>query len=212
MEKKGLILIGGGGHCRSVIEACASAGFPVAGILDRSDRIGEKVCGFEIIGSDSSLGQFVEDHQFVVTVGSIKSAAIRRRLYEQLVAAGGEAAVIMASSVNVSRFAEIGAGTVVLHGAIVNAGARVGENCILNTACVVDHDVFIGSHSHISTGALLNGGVNIGEECFIGSGAVVIQGIGIASGSVIGAGAVVTSDIIESGVYAGVPARKIGDI
>lgn len=212
MKREGMILIGGGGHCRSVIEACESVNLPVAGILDIAEKVGERVCGYEILGEDSSLEDFAEDHQFVVTVGSIKSAATRKRLFEKLTSVGGKAATVIASTAHVSRYAEIGRGTVVLHGAFVNAGAVVGDNCILNTGCIVDHDVTVGNHSHISTGALLNGCVDIGEGCFIGSGAVVIQGVHIAAGSVIGAGAVVTADITGPGIYAGVPAKKIGDI
>lgn len=207
----GLILIGGGGHCKSVIEASLSAGDEPYGILDLPELRGSRILCCEVIGNDTDIPRLAANptNEFVVTVGSIEDSSLRRRLQESVENAGGRMAVVVASSATVSRFASLGAGTVVLHHASVNASACVGRGCIINTAANVEHDVTIGDFTHISTGAMVNGGARIGCDCFIGSGAVVRNGVSICDGAVIGAGSVVSRDITREGVYVGIPARKI---
>lgn len=203
-----LILIGGGGHCRSVIEGAESAGIEIAGVLDLPGLVGTGICGYPVTGTDDDLARYAGECDFIITVGQIKDASVRRRLAEKVSGAGGRLGKVIASSATVSPHAVTGDGTVILHHASVNAGARVGRNCIVNTSSNIEHDVVIGDNVHISTGAMVNGGAEIGEGCFIGSGAVICQGVRICPGCVIGAGCVVTGDITEPGTYVGVPARK----
>ena len=134
---KPLILIGGGGHCMSVIEAAESAGRTISGILDRPDLVGSEVSGYRIIGTDDDIQRYAAECEFIVTVGSIKSAEKRRILFNRLLNAGAVPAIVIASTAYVSGRAHIGPGTVVLHHATVNAGATIGENCIINTAANV---------------------------------------------------------------------------
>ncbi len=208
---KPLILIGGGGHCMSVIEAAESAGRTISGILDRPDLVGSEVSGYRIIGTDDDIQRYAAECEFIVTVGSIKSAEKRRILFNRLLNAGAVPAIVIASTAYVSGRAHIGPGTVVLHHATVNAGATIGENCIINTAANVEHNVTVGAHTHISTGAMVNGDARIGSCSFIGSGAVIANGISIASGSVIGAAAAVITDITVPGTYVGIPARHLSE-
>ncbi len=208
---KPLILLGGGGHCKSVIEAAESAGFVIMGILDRQEEVGKKVLDYEVIGTDDDIPCHVDKAAFVVTVGFIKNPTVRVKLYDKVKNAGGKLATVIASTAHVSRYAVIGEGTVVLHGATVNAGARVGRNCIINTAANIEHDVVVGDQCHISTGAFVNGDCKVGERVFIGSGSVIANGKTITDGSVIGAGSVVIKDIPRKGLYAGNPARLIRD-
>lgn len=204
-----LILIGGGGHCKSVIEAARSAGRKVAGILDVDDKVGSTVCGVPIIGTEDMLPSLVADHEFIVTVGFIKDPTVRIRIYRHILGCGGTPATVVASSANVSPHATVGRGSVVLHGACVNADAHVGDNVIINTLANVDHDVVVGDHCHVSTCASLNGMTEVGDATFVGSGSVVAQCVKICPAAILGAGTVVIKDIIEPGTYVGNPARRI---
>lgn len=205
--KHPLILIGGGGHCKSVIEVAESAGYEIKGILDMPDEVGKEVLpGHKVIGTDDEIPQYVEECDFVITVGFIKNPALRIKLYNKVKAAGGRLATIIASTAYVSKYAELGEGTVIMHHAFVNAGAKIGDNCIINTFVNIEHDAVVGNQCHISTGTMVNGECKIGENCFIGSQSVCANCIEIASDIIVGAGSVVRKSIRMKGIYAGNPA------
>ena len=205
--KHPLILIGGGGHCKSVIEVAESAGYEIKGILDMPDEVGKEVLpGHKVIGTDDEIPQYVEECDFIITVGFIKNPALRIKLYNKVKAAGGRLATIIASTAHVSKYAELGEGTVIMHHAFVNAGAKIGDNCIINTFVNIEHDAEVGNQCHISTGTMVNGECKIGESCFIGSQSVCANCIEIASDIIIGAGSVVRKSIRVKGIYAGNPA------
>lgn len=205
--KRPLILIGGGGHCKSVIEVAESAGYEIKGILDMPDEVGKNVLpGHKVIGTDDEIPQYVEECDFIITVGFIKNPALRIKLYNKVKAAGGRLATIIASTAHVSKYAELGEGTVIMHHAFVNAGAKIGDNCIINTFVNIEHDAEVGNQCHISTGTMVNGECKIGENCFIGSQSVCANCIEIASDIIVGAGSVVRKSIRVKGIYAGNPA------
>ncbi len=207
-----IVLVGGGGHCISCIEAIESTKeWDIIGIVDNVERIGETVLGYKIIGSDNDLKSLVKRcNAAIITVGQIKSVKIRQQLYLKLIDAGFKLPTIVASTARVSHYTELGDGTIVLHNVFINANVHIGVNCIINTGAIVEHDTTIGSHCHISTGVITNGGCHIGEGCFLGSGAVLCNGVTVGDSIILGAGSIVVSDLIESGTYVGCPARKIG--
>jgi len=188
MENKNLILVGGGGHCKSVLDAAESAGWTVLGVLDMPELVGKPMLSTTYVGTDDDIPVWVDKAQFLITVGQIKSSTIRKKIAARIEAAGGKYATIIASDAYVSKYAELGDGTVVLHKAVVNAGAKVGKNCIINTMANIEHDVVVGNYCHISTGALVNGGAEIGSNSFVGSGAVVVNGVKLVEGSFVKAG------------------------
>lgn len=200
-----VILVGGGGHCRSVIDVIETEGrFEIAGIVD-SDKGNVKDCmGFSCIGEDTDLPQLVSDYQSaLVTVGQIKSAEIRMRLFSELRKLGANIPVIVSPKSHVSRRSNIDSGTVIMHGAVVCAAADIGANCIINNQALIEHDVVVESHCHISTGAKVNGGAIVETETFIGSGAVIREGVRIGKGSIVGAGAVVLRNLSEKTLFRG---------
>lgn len=209
MDKNNLILIGGGGHCKSVIDVAESAGYNILGILDRPELKGQSVLGYTVIGSDGDMSTYVHEAQFLITVGFIKSPDLRVSLYNQVKAVGGQFATVIASTAHVSKYAKIGEGSVVMHNVCVNSDALIGNNVILNTFCNIEHGVKVGDHSHISTGSMINGDCVIGNEVFVGSQSVICNGIDISDNVIIGAGSVVTSDIPTKGTYIGSPAHKL---
>ena len=205
MGHKKLILVGGGGHCKSVIDVAESAGFQIQGILDVPENVGNKVLDYSIIGTDDQIPDFVNDALFIVTVGHIKDAALRIKLHKKIVDAGGTLATIVASTAHVSKYAQIGEGSVIMHQAVVNADAIIGKGCIINTFANIEHDAKIGDYCHISTGAMINGNCVVGKETFFGSQSVMVNGIEITAGCVIGAGSLIRRNITQKGIYSGNP-------
>lgn len=208
---KPLVLIGGGGHCLSVIDVARMAGREILGILD--EKVKHDVMGVKVLGGDDEIprlvAQYGEDVEFLITVGQIKSYAARVALWQKVRQAGGVlCAPLISPLAHVAESATIGAGTVVMHGALVNSGARVGECCILNSHSIVEHCAEVGDCVHIATAAVVNGDAKIGHCAMIGSRSVVLQGVEVTCGTVVGAGAVVTKNITEAGVYVGTPAKK----
>lgn len=203
---KPLVLIGGGGHCKSVIEAAESAGYHVLGVLDMPEEVGKEVLSTKVIGTDDDIPIYADKAEFVITVGFIKNPNTRIKLYNKVKEAGGKLATIIASTAYVSKYASIGEGTVVLHRAFVNAGAKVGNNVILNTFSNIEHDAVIGDQCHISTGTMVNGDCKVGNNCFIGSQSVLANGITVGDDIIVGAGSLVRKSIIVKGIYSGNPA------
>ena len=203
---KNLILVGGGGHCKSVIEAAESAGYNILGVLDTPENVGKQVLAYSVIGTDDDIPQYVDKAEFVITVGFIKNPAIRIKLYNKVKEAGGKLATVIASTAHVSKYSTIGEGTVVMHQAFVNAGAHIGANCIINTFCNIEHDVQIGDQCHISTGTMVNGDCKVGDRCFIGSQSVLANGIEIGDDVIVGAASFVGQTIMKKGIYFGNPA------
>lgn len=206
MEQKNLILVGGGGHCKSVIDVAESAGYNILGILDMPEDVGKKILDYKVIGTDDDIPQYVEKAEIVITVGFIKNPTIRIKLYNKVKEVGGKLATVIASTARVSKYATIGEGTVIMHQAVVNAGAKIGVNIIINTFANIEHDAQIGDQCHISTGTMVNGDCKVGDRCFIGSQSVLANGISVGDDIIVGAGSLVRKSITTAGVYSGNPA------
>lgn len=211
--KTPLLLIGGGGHCASVIDIIQSTGqYEITGIVEAQGVNQTAFMGVPIVGTDDDLPDLIKNTPHcVITVGQLKTAELRKSLFKKVLALGGQLPVIISPFARIATQTEIGAGTVVMHFALVNSLATIGENCIINSYASVEHGTTLGSHSHLSTRATLNGDCHIGHSTFIGSGATVLQGKSIAAESIIGAGSLVTKDILQKGVYMGSPFKNIRD-
>lgn len=172
--KKEILLVGGGGHCKAVIDVIEAEGkYTIAGIIDRPEKVGNKVLGYPVIGTDEDLEALSSRFSYaLVSIGQIHSSEVRKTLYARLKQLGYILPVIISPSAYVSPHARIAEGSVVMHHSIVNAAAIVEHNCILNTRSLIEHDACIEGHSHISTGAIINGGTRVREGSFIGSNAV----------------------------------------
>ena len=185
--KEKIILIGGGGHCRSCIDVIEQGGrFDIVGIVDVPEKKQQTVLGYPVIGSDADLAELIKSlPNVLVTLGQIKSPITRMNLFNDLKPKGVCFPVIKSPLAFVSPHAYVAEGTIVMHHAIINAGARVGRNCIINTKALVEHDAVIEDHCHISTGAIINGGAIIGSGSFFGSGAVAKEYTSVPSNSFI---------------------------
>lgn len=179
---KPLILVGGGGHCKSVIDVAEGVGYTILGILDKPEEVGMHVFDYEVIGTDADMVKYADKAEFIVTVGQIKSPDLRIKLHQMLADAGCKLATIIAPTAHVSRYATVGEGTVVMHQAVVNDNAHIGKGCIINTFANIEHNVHIGDYCHISTGSMINGGAVVADSTFIGSQSVVNQCVKIDGG------------------------------
>ena len=190
---KKIILIGGGGHCKSVIDVIEhEAKFKIAGILDKPEFLDSKILGYSVIGSDSDLENLAKKYDYAfITLGQIKSSSSRIKLFDLANKAGFCLPSIISPSSHISKYSKIGNGTIIMHHAIVNANTTIGDNCIINTKALIEHDCLISSHCHISTNVIINGGVKIGSKCFIGSNVTTKNNITIKENSFIKAGSVV---------------------
>jgi sugar O-acyltransferase (sialic acid O-acetyltransferase NeuD family) len=190
--KPQILLIGGGGHCKSVIDVIEQEGsYEIAGIIDQKERIGQKVLGYEVIGCDDDLESFLSKISYaLVTIGQVQSPDLRIKLFDRLKSIGFDTPVIISPRAYVSKHASIAQGTVIMHDALINADAVVGENCIINSKALVEHDSIIEDHCHISTGAVVNGGGVVQEGTFFGSNAVSKEYVTISRKSFIKAGSV----------------------
>ncbi len=197
-----VIVIGGGGHAKVVIDCIRKAGDCAVGILDDALEMGTMVSDVPVLGKIDAFKSYRE-HKFIIAIGN---NAFRRELSKKMDVRWYTA---IHPSAILSAYASIDEGTVVSPRAVVNAGASIGRHCIINTGAIIEHDCVIGSFSHVSPAAALAGGVTVGEETQIGIGASVKNGLAICQRCTVGAGAVVVKSIDEEGVYAGVPARRI---
>lgn len=198
---EGVIVIGGGGHAKVVIDCIQSAGDTVAGILDDGLPKESTVLGIPVLGSTFDYRKYA-DIKFIIAIGS---NAVRRKIAESMEVDWYTAVHPQAV---ISRYARIGAGSVVLANAVIHTEATVGRHCIVNTGAIIEHDNRLGEYVHISPAAALGGTVCVGNETHIGIGAVVRNNVEICDSCVIGAGAVVVKNITESGTYVGVPAHQ----
>ena len=190
---KEIILIGGGGHCKSVIDVIEQEGrFKIVGIVDKPELLGSNVLGYSVIGNDFDLDSLAKKYQYaLITVGQIKSPSLRIKLFDLATKAGFTLPNIISPNAYVSKHSSIGNGVVVMHNAIVNVSASIGDNCIINSKALIEHDCLISKHCHISTNATINGGATVESGCFVGSSVTTKELITISENSFIKAGSLV---------------------
>jgi len=200
-----MILIGAGGHAHACIDVIEQHDqYRIAGLIGKPEEMHTRHFGYSVIATDSDLPQLVNEYQYVlIAVGQIQSPDSRIRLHRQAAELGFQLPAIIAPTAYVSRHVTIGAGTIVMHGAIVNAGTKIGNNCIINSRALIEHDVTVEDHCHISTGAILNGNVSIGTGSFVGSGCIIKEGISIGKGCLAGMGLFVRQDLADQARFVG---------
>ena len=175
---KKILLIGGGGHAKSVIDVIEQERrFTIAGIIEKFVGESQPVLGYELLGTDEELPTLRKHYDYaLVTIGQIESAKLRIKLYKRLKELDFILPSVISPLAYISKHATLGEGSVVMHHALVNAGAKVGNNCIINSKALIEHDAVVEDHCHISTNATLNGGVCVKEKSFVGSGVTTRQG------------------------------------
>ena len=200
-NNKKLIILGAGGHGRVCAEAAELAGFRDIAFLDD-----KKVESLPVEGTLNDIDKFTGDCCFFVAIGN---NGFRRKLLKKIKELNGEIASIIHPFSSVSKSAEIGEGTVVMAGAVVQANAKIGSGVIINTCSSVDHDCIVGNYTHVAVGARLAGSVKVGESVFLGASCAISNNLSITDNCIVGAGTAVICNINDAGTYVGVPARRI---
>ena len=187
-NKPNIILIGGGGHCLSVIDVVEQEDkYNIKGILDDTKK--GDVLGYPILGNRDLVRELsTEGMFFLITIGQIKSSSTREDIALLLDSCKANLATVISPLAYISKHATIGEGSVIMHNAIINAKAKVGKHCIINTKANIEHNVQIGDFCHISTCATINGDTIVGKRTFIGSNATISNNITIVEKSIISAG------------------------
>lgn len=204
---KRLAVLGASGHGKVVADCAELCGWGEVSFFDDAWPDLQSKGAWRVHGDTAALLESISEFEGVVV--AIGNNAIRQAKLNALFEAGAILAVLIHPAAVLSRYAVIGAGSVVLAGAVVNVDCHIGVGAIINTGATVDHDCVLGEAVHISPGVHLAGGVSVGSLSWVGIGASVRQLVRIGSDVMIGAGAAVVADVPDACTVAGVPARLL---
>ncbi|MFP5451051.1 MAG: biotin/lipoyl-containing protein [Thermoleophilia bacterium] len=203
---RSIVVFGGGGLGRCVIEMIRAAGAgDVLGVIDDGLAPGDDVLGAPVLGGQAMLAALAGAGltRAAHAVGGIGRMSSRVRVAGLIEAAGLAMPAIVDPSATVSPSATLGDGAQVHVGARVMARARIGRNALINTGAVISHDCVIGDHSHIAPGAILAGDVTVGAGTLVGMGVTALLGVSVGADCVIGNGAHLLADVPD-GIRVGV--------
>lgn len=202
-----LVIIGAGGHAKVILDVARRI-YPDLKMLffDDHSNNGKSKAGLRISGTlEDAFSRCFGESRFIIALGDNPT---RKFYFQRLVAVQRFVDTLVSIDAHVSPSAVVGGGAVVMPAAVLNADASIGSNVIVNSGAVVEHDCSVADHSHLAPGSILTGGVRVGSLTTIGAGAIVCPGVSIGDGVLLGAGSVATKDILQSGFYCGVPARR----
>lgn len=205
-NKRQLLIIGAGGHGRVVADIAIKMNKWESILFLDDDVNNKKSMGIDVIGKTNEASHYISNSDIFVAIGNNKT---RETLQTQLETQGARIPILIHPSAVVSSDVELAMGTVLMAGAIVNCGSKIGKGCIINTASTIDHDNILEDYVHISPGTNLAGAVRIGKGTWVGIGVAINNNVSIVGGCVIGAGSVVLKEISEPGTYVGIPAKRI---
>lgn len=210
-EKDKIFVFGASGHAKVVIDIIEQQGvFEIAALVDDNALLkGTSVYGYIVRGGKAELLALQESQGLSKGIVAIGSNAARCAVSSWLISNGFGLVRAIHPSAQLARGVKIGAGTVVMAGAVINSDAFIGSNVIINSRTSIDHDCIIGDDTHIAPGVTLCGTVTVGEGTFICAGATVIPNLTIGANVVVGAGATVIRDVPDNVVVVGTPARVV---
>ncbi|RLQ94803.1 acetyltransferase [Falsibacillus albus] len=205
--KNKLLIIGASGHGKVVADIAIKMNkWKEIFFLDDNESITSSM-GIEVIGTSDKAFDYIDEFEIFVGIGNNST---RENVQEKLETAGASIPILIHPSSVVGEQVEIGNGTAVMAGAVINCCTKIGNGCIVNTGSTIDHDNCIEDFVHISPGSHLAGTVKVGKGSWLGIGSIISNNLNITSDCQVGAGSVVIQDITETGVYVGAPVRKIG--
>lgn len=208
-----IVVIGGGGHAKVIIEILQAAGWSVKGFCDPSWPAGECFGDVPCLGDDSVLPEVFSKgvRHAIVALGDNN---LRSRIAHKVCSQGFILGNAIHPSAQISPSVTLGRGIAIMAGAVINAATVIGDNSVINTGATVDHDCRIGQGTHIAPGSHLAGFVTVGERVLIGVGSVVGRGrpIFIGDGAIVGSGSVVIRDVPSSLTVVGNPASALDSL
>jgi sugar O-acyltransferase (sialic acid O-acetyltransferase NeuD family) len=194
---EGVLLLGAGGHASVLLEILIEQKINVLGYVSPTAAANQTLfSNLHWFKSDEDILQFDNSIiKLVNGIGSLPGNTVRADLYHQYKKLGYSFATVIAQKADVSKYACIEEGVQVMRGAIIQTGASIGYNSIVNTGAIIDHDCSIGSNNHIAPGTTISGQVTSSSNVHFGTGSSVIQSIDINENAVIGAGAIITKNV-----------------
>ncbi len=208
-ERAGIFVFGASGHAKVVIDALERGGATKVLFVcdDAAAKHGAVLMGYPVVGGRAELlERRGETKVGVVTIGD---NPIRQRVADWLIQNGCALTSVVHPAATIAREVEIGDGTVVMAGCVINSGTRVGRNVIINTGATIDHDCELGDGVHVAPGSHLCGHVSVGAGTLIGAGTTIIPGVRVGSGAVVGAGSTVLTDLPDGARAGGSPCRPL---
>ena len=199
-----LAILGASGHGKVLADIAELTGWKNVVFFD--DAWPEKTNNgaWKVIGNTQNLLESLTHYNgVIVAIGHNK---IRQQKLQQLDDAGAKIISLIHPSATVSKYTQIGPGSVVVAGAVINPDCIIGSGAIINTCSSVGHDCTLGDAVHICPGARLAGGTVVDDRAWVGVGTSVRQLITIGADSIIGAGSVVIKDVSSNTTVMGVPA------
>jgi len=203
--KESVIVLGGGGHSKVVIEILRASGYSVEYCISASEGV-QTCVGVPVLCGDHHLDELLDAGYSKVFPG-VGSNLVRERAAERALKIGYQLVSAISPAAIISPSATIGRGVAIMGGVVINAESKVEDLAIINTGATVDHDCHIGLGAHVAPRCVLAGSVKIGNGSFLGAGTVVIPEVVIGERCIIGAGAVVVRDVPAFSKAIGHPAR-----
>lgn len=205
--KKRIILFGGGGHSKVVIELLRTLeDWDIAGIVDDHLPEGTLVMGVPVLGNSDLLRTLRQNgiNHAVNTVGGINNYQIRLHAFEKLESYHFQFPNLIHPSAVIEPSVSLDSGIQVLAKTYISSATVIDFGTLINAGVIVSHDCNIGRCVNLSPGAMLGGNVHIGNYAQIGMGATINLNVKVGKEARIGNGATVKDDVPPHGrVYAG---------
>jgi len=187
---KPLILMGGGGHAAVLADCLLLLGGNVLGVIDPALVEGQSwQFGIKVLGEENVVFKHSpDDIELVNGLGFIPPSRARRDLFQRWTENGYSFASVVHPSAIIGRDVVLSSGVQVLAGVIINTGACIGDNTLINSGAVIEHHSQLGRDCHVAPGAVVCGGASMGVGCFVGVGSSVIQQQSLDDFTVVPAG------------------------
>lgn len=202
-----LIILGAGAFAREVYHHLADSknNYTISFYDDTPDSP-DTIFGRPVIDNPEKLSGLSSDHNFIVGVGNPYT---KQSLVKIALKAGIKPAPTYVHENSLVQDAELGLGGIVCPNTVITTNVKIGDFVTLNLGVTIGHDSVIGEYTNVSPGTNISGNCIIGNKCDLGTNSSIIPNLKIADSTIIGAGACLTKTITESGVYVGIPAKKL---
>lgn len=206
MKKNNILLIGAGGHAEACIDVIESQKkYKIIGAIGLEKEVGKLILNkYKVIGGDKDLFKLSNKiKNAIIVIGQIRSPNLRINYFKKLKKLKFNLPIIKSAFAVISKYSQIGEGTIIMHRSIIGPNVKIGKNCIINSNSLIEHGSIIGDNTHVATSVTINSGVKIESNSFIGSNSVVKQNLVIGRNSVVGMGSVILKNCPQGSLIKG---------